>query len=146
VDQRDAEVRAWLSEPAVDRRALNISAEIRLSVGERTARRAVPTQGHSKYSGLRFPFERCICLPPATHGRHLPPGNEKPQLGQHAVLPLPEATGGFSGLKLAILDYDETQDRGYPSRRGLGSSDPRLFFYTTTMVMRSRRPSSARLG
>jgi hypothetical protein len=42
--------------------------------------------------------------------------------------PYHEATGFFSGLKLAILDYDMTQDRGYPSRRGLGSSDPRLFF------------------
>ena len=41
--------------------------------------------------------------------------------------PYLEATGGFSGLKLASLDYDETQDRGYPSRRGLGSSGPRLF-------------------
>ena len=58
MDQRDAEGRAWLSEPAVERRVLNISTEIRLQVGERTARRSVPTQGRSKYSGLRFPVER----------------------------------------------------------------------------------------
>ena len=39
-----------------------------------------------------------------------------------------QCSGGFYGLKLAGEDYDLMQDRGYPSRRGLGSSGPRLFF------------------
>ena len=65
----------------------------------RRARRAHPTHDRSIPPGLRFPFERCICLPPATHGRHLQPGNVELRLGQHAVLPLPRSDWGLFRLE-----------------------------------------------
>ncbi len=61
-------------------------------------RRRVPTYDRSIHTSLPFPIVRCNYLQPATRGCHLPPGNEEPPLGQHAVLPLPQDNPGLPHL------------------------------------------------
>jgi hypothetical protein len=63
--------RAWLSEPAVEQ------DEVWSSTGERTARRAVPTQGSPKPI-IRSPIEICLQVGPSIRARPRPAKDRQP--------------------------------------------------------------------